>query len=412
LKLALIGTKGMNWGPHVFGGFETAVTELAPRLADAGWDVTIYCRRHLYRSDVLATNVRGVRLRYIGGIESKNLGTMTNGALSVADALRSGSDTIVLFNTGLGWLVPVIRGARCRVLMHLDGLEWRRGKWGWLARRTFELGAQLSAWQADELIADSVEIQRIYEERYGRRGVFIPYGARMVEAISDALLVPYGLTPDSYYLLVTRFVPENNPLFIIREFLKTRARRTLVVLGGNFYNSPYEDEIRQITDPRIRFVGFIPDPDVLFAFYRYSYAYIHGHSVGGTNPTMLEALANSCCVLALDTPFSREMLDGDRYGLYWRREEGDLASRISTIDKDPATVEQYRSIAADRIRGEYNWDRVTSKYLDVLRSLVRKGPQAEEGRACPEGMTGPDTDTKKEAMGSRYRSERVRRLQR
>ena len=389
MKIALIGTKGMNWGPHVFGGFETAVTELAPRLAAAGCEVTIYCRRHLYGGGVLADKVRGARLRYIGGIESKNFGTMTNGVLSVADALRSGTDAIVLFNTGLGCLIPWIRAAGCRALMHLDGLEWQRGKWGWAARRMFELGARISAGSADELIADSREIQRVYANRYGRSGVYIPYGARLVESISDSLLQPYGIEAGSYYLLVTRFVPENNPLFVIEEFLRARTRRSLVVLGGNFYRSAYEEQIRRVEDPRVRFAGFIPDPDLLFAFYRYSYVYIHGHSVGGTNPTMLEALANSCCVLALDTPFSREMLGGDRYGLFWQKEEGDLAGKLSVIDAEPAMVERYRVAAVQRIHGEYNWDRVAGQYLDLVATLVR-GKTSPKQRPVTNGGVGRD----------------------
>jgi len=374
VKIALIGTKGMNWGPHVFGGFETAVTELGPRLAAAGCDVTIYCRRHLYGSGPLAERVNGVRLRYVGGIESKNFGTITNGVLSVADALRSGTDAIVLFNTGLGVLIPAIRRTGCRVLMHLDGLEWQRGKWGWLARRVFELGAHLSARHADELIADAVEIQRVYGERYGRSGQFIPYGARLVDHIGDSLLEPYGIEPGSYYLLVTRFVPENNPLFVIREFLRAQTSRTLVVLGGNFYKSPYEREIREIRDPRVRFAGFIADPDVLYAFYRHSYAYVHGHSVGGTNPTMLEALANSCCVLALDTPFSREMLSGGRYGLFWQRNDGSLRELLSKVDADAGLVRQFREVALSRINGVYDWDSVTSRYLEILRSILPERP--------------------------------------
>jgi len=375
MKIAFIGTKGMNWGTHVFGGFETAVTELGPRLAAAGCDVTIYCRRHLYGSGALAENVNGVHLRYVGGIESKNFGTLTNGVLSVRDALSSRTDAIVLFNTGLGLLIPAIRSAGCRVLMHLDGLEWQRGKWGWLARRVFELGARLSARHANELIADAVEIQRVYRERYGRSGQFIPYGARLVDHISDSLLEPYGIKPGSYYLLVTRFVPENNPLFVIREFLRAQTSRTLVVLGGNFYDSPYEREIREVKDPRVRFVGFIADPDVLYAFYRHSYAYIHGHSVGGTNPTMLEALANSCCVLALDTPFSREMLSEGRYGLFWQRNS--LREVLSKVDADAGLARQYREVARTRIHGVYDWDSVTSRYLEVLRSLSTARPQVD-----------------------------------
>jgi glycosyltransferase involved in cell wall biosynthesis len=404
MKIALIGTKGMNWGPHVFGGFETAVTELAPRLAAAGHDVTIYCRRHLYGGGVLADKVRGTQLRYIGGIESKNFGTMTNGVLSVADALRVGTNTIVLFNTGLGFLIPWIRLAGRRALMHLDGLEWQRGKWGWVARRVFEIGARISAGLADELIADSREIQRVYRSRYGRSGVFIPYGARLTQNISDSLLLPYGIEPGSYYLLVTRFVPENNPLLIIKEFLKTRTKRSLVVLGGNFYKSPYEEQIRQIKDPRVRFVGFIADPDLLYAFYRYSYVYIHGHSVGGTNPTMLEALANSCCILALDTPFSREMLGGDRYGLFWQTLEGELAEKISLLDVDPALVKRYRGAAVERIHDEYNWDRVASQYLNIVGpfSLAPSAPTgnlATYGRSAGVGQREPDVNGRTEAVG-------------
>jgi glycosyltransferase involved in cell wall biosynthesis len=400
VKIALIGTKGMNWGPHVFGGFETAVTELAPRLAAAGCDVTIYCRRHLYGGGFLADRMHGVRLRYVGGIESKNFGTMTNGVLSVADALRSHTDAIVLFNTGLGCLIPWIRATGCRALMHLDGLEWQRGKWGWLARRVFELGARISAGSADELIADSREIQRVYSKRYGRPGVFIPYGARLVDHVSDSLLQPFGIKPRSYYLLVTRFVPENNPLFVIEEFLRARTNRSLVVLGGNFYKSPYEEQIRKIKDPRVHFAGFIADPDLLYAFYRHSYAYIHGHSVGGTNPTMLEALANSCCVLALDTPFSREMLDGDRHGLFWHREDGELAEMVSLVDENPALVERYRRTALERIHGEYNWDHVASRYLELVGSIGR-------GRSLPKQHLGTDGGaavTQQEEVGMNARA--------
>jgi len=395
MRISLVGTKGMNWGPHVFGGFETAVTELGPRLVEAGHEVTIYCRRHLYGAGVLADKVNGVQLRYIGGFESKNFGTMTNGVLSVADALRVGTDAVVLFNTGLGFLIPWIRGAGCRAVMHLDGLEWQRGKWGWVARRTFELGARISARFADELIADSREIQRVYGGRYGRSGVFIPYGARLVQNIRDSQLLPYGVQPGTYYLLVTRFVPENNPLFIIQEFLRARTTRSLVVLGGNFYDSRYEEQIRNIRDSRVCFAGFIADHDLLYAFYRYCYVYIHGHSVGGTNPTMLEALANSCCVLALDTPFSREMLCGDRYGLLWQRKDGELADRVSLLDADPLLVGRYRQSALERIHGEYNWDHVASRYLDVIGNLTTSGPKghgAVDARLVAAGTEEPEVD--------------------
>jgi glycosyltransferase involved in cell wall biosynthesis len=369
MRIAFIGTKGMNVGQDAFGGFETVVTELAPRLVTAGHCVTIYCRKNLYSARALPQEVRGVKLRFVGSIETKSLGTMSNSLLSILLAIQDKSDLVMLFNLGPGIFVPLLKLFGIKVITHLDGIEWERGKWGSLARSMFRLGAFCNVKLANHLIADAQEINRIYRAKYGRDSVVIPYGAEIRNDLSSDRIREYGLQPNGYYLLATRFVPENNPLFIIRNYLRTNSQKPLVVLGSNYYKSRYEAEILQINGDRIRFLGHIPDRKLLYEFYRYSYCYIHGHSVGGTNPTMLEALANSCCVLALRTAFNMEMLKGGEYGFFFNLEAEDFVEKVNFIDSHPDAVDSFKSKAVERILTYYNWESVVNQYRELLVSV-------------------------------------------
>ena len=369
MKIAFIGTKGMNVGNSAFGGFETVVTELAPRLVAAGHTITIYCRKNLYTTETLPTEIRGVHLKFVGSIETKNLGTMSNSLISILHAIRDRIDAVLLFNLGLGIFVPLLQLFGIKVITHLDGIEWERGKWGPLAKSIFQIGAFLNVKLADQLIADAEEIQRIYSVKFHRRPVMIPYGAEIRNDLDPQMIQRFGLCPNSYYLLATRFVPENNPLFIIQNYLRSQSQKPLVVLGRNYYKSEYEAEIRKINDARVLFLGHIADRKSLYEFYRYSYCYVHGHSVGGTNPTLLEALANSCCVLALNTPFNREMLANGEYGRFFDLDADGFVRLFDFLDTHPEIVAAFKEHALKRIVTYYNWDDVTKGYLKLFDSL-------------------------------------------
>jgi len=371
MKVAFIGTKGMNFGNSAFGGFETVVTELAPRLVAAGHTVTIYCRKNLYKNNDWPQEVRGVHLKFVASIETKNLGTMTNSFLSILDAIRDRVDAVLLFNLGLGLFVPLLKLFGIKVITHLDGIEWERGKWGRLAKSTFQTGAFLNVKLADELIADAEEIQKIYSDRFHCQPTMIPYGAEIRTDHDTKMIQNLGLSAHSYYLLATRFVPENNPLFIIRNYLQSQSQRPLVVLGKNYYNSAYESEIREIDDPRVLFLGHVADRKSLYEFYKYSYCYIHGHSVGGTNPTMLESLANSCCILALNTPFNKEMLGDGEFGRFFDLDPDSFAKQLDFIDTHPEIVAALREKALTRITTYYNWESVTDSYLKLFEKICK-----------------------------------------
>ena len=369
MKIGFIGTKGMNFGEDAFGGFETVVTELGPRLVVAGHEVTIYCRKKLYSTKVFPHAIKGVKLKFLTSIETKNLGTMSNSLLSIFSAIKSGTEIIFLFNISLGIFIPLFKLFNIKVVTNLDGVEWKRGKWGTLAKLIFRIGAFLNVKLADILISDCHEIKKIYVQKFKRDSLVIPYGAGIRNDLDVKRIQQFGLKPNNYFLLATRFIPDNNPLFIIKSYLKSNTERPLVVLGKNYYKSKYEMEIKKCKDPRVLFIGHVSDRKLLYEFYKYSYCYIHGHSVGGTNPSLLEALANSCCVLALNTPFNKEVLHGGKFGLYFELRMDALVEKINFLDRNPVIVKSFKGKAIERIKAYYNWGSITEKYLEFLELL-------------------------------------------
>jgi glycosyltransferase involved in cell wall biosynthesis len=368
-KIAFIGTKGFNFGEDAFGGFETVITELAPRFVKKGYDVTVYCRKKLYKTKNFPDKIDGVNLKFLGSVETKNFGTLSNSFAAVLSAIKNKTDVVFFFNIGLGIYIPLLKLFGIKVVTNLDGIEWERSKWSKLAKLMFKTGAYFNVKMADVLIADAEAIRQIYKKKFNRDSIVISYGAELIDNIPFSLLEKYDIKENNYYLLATRFIPENYPKFIIEEFVKTKTDKELVVLGKNYYGSEYENSIKNINDPRVKFLGHIANRKELLAFYRYSYCYMHGHSMGGTNPTMLEAMANSSAILALDTVFNREMLDNENFGLYFNLNDQSLIEKISFMDENPELAAEMKSKTTERIKHYYNWDLMEKKYYKMLESL-------------------------------------------
>jgi glycosyltransferase involved in cell wall biosynthesis len=371
MKIAFIGTKGINIKETSFGGFETVITELAPRFVKNGHEVIVYCRTKLYKPDVYPKEIDGVQLKFLTSIETKNFGTMTHSFLAVLHSIVNGYEVAFLFNLGLGIYIPLLKLFGIKIITNLDGVEWERSKWSGLAKLMFKFGAYLNVKFADIIVSDAKEIREIYLKEFNRDSVVIPYGAEIRNDLSSESIEKFGLTPQSYWLLSTRFIPENNPLFVIKSFLKANSNKKLVVLGKNYYNSTYEREIKKINDPNVLFLGHLSDRKVLLEFYKFSYGYIHAHSVGGTNPSMLEALANSSCILAHDNVFNKEMLDNGKYGMFFILDETDFVNKLIYLENNSSIVKEFKLKAPERIISYYNWESVSKKYLEFI-NLLRK----------------------------------------
>jgi glycosyltransferase involved in cell wall biosynthesis len=368
MKIAIIGSRGY---PYVYSGYETFVGELAPRLVARGHDVTIYCHRGLFKIHPNAVN--GVHLKYIPSINSKNLSQVTNSFLATLNVCLNPFDVVFYVNSANGpfGLITKIFGKQTAI--NVDGLEWLRPKWKGLGAKYFYTASKLATKLFDVVVADSDRMAEIYQKKFGAESVVIAYGENLSQSQKPELLQMFGLTPDEYYLVVGRLIPDNNAAEIVRGFAQSQTKRKLVIVGDVPYKDAYAKSLKKTEDPRIVFTGYVRDADVLRELYCNSFVYIHGHEFGGTNPTLLKALASGCCVLALDTIFSHEVLKDEEHGIYFSKDAMKISQIINRIDNDTVTVQMFREKARRRITERYTWDRIVDQYETLFKKLIEKG---------------------------------------
>lgn len=271
-----------------------------------------------------------------------------------------------------------IRKLGGKVYLNPDGHEWMRAKWSAPIRKYWKISEQMMVKHSDFIICDSVNIEKYIKESYGKYTpdtTFIAYGADTAKSIlqpCDEKLVNWykekNVTPNEYYLVVGRFVPENNYETMIREFMKSDTDKDFVIITNVAGNAFYEN-LREATnfesDPRIKFVGTVYDQELLKKIREDAFAYFHGHEVGGTNPSLLEALATTNLNLLLDVGFNREV--GEDGALYWSKELGDLAQLINDADHmETEEIEKMSALARKRIEDCYSWEYICDKYEKVF----------------------------------------------
>lgn len=365
-SVAIIGTRGY---PSYYGGFETAVRKLAPYLADAGWQVTVYGRPGTAVSDGASADSR-VESRVTRGIESKSLSTLSFGLTASVDAITRRKPSVALvMNVANGYYLPLFRARGIPTLVNVDGIEWDREKWGRVAKAMFRTGAALTARFGTELVFDAIAIGDRWRSEFGREGTFIPYGGTP----SYSPTPPLGLEAGSYALMVARFVPENT----VPEFLQ--AAQTLaedhpvLLVGSSGYGGDIDAAAKRLseTHPNIRWLGHVSDDSLLFSLFQHAGAYFHGHSVGGTNPALVQAMACGAPVIARDTVYNREVL-GDK-GMFVAPDPESITTAVRTMLRDRHSQDRARANARQRSSEHYTWELVCSRYEQALSELVGKG---------------------------------------
>ena len=369
MKLAILGSRGF---PSTYGGYETLVRHLAPAWVRQGHDVTVYCRTRPERSFI-----DGVRCKWTPGRESKNLSTLSFGASSHIDAMVRGYDAVLVLNVANGFFLPLLRARRIPTVVNTDGIEWERGKWSPRARQVFYRGAVMTARHADVLVADSQAIASIWKRLFDVSPKFIPYGAPVVTEPGDDRIVSLGLERRAYALVVARLIPENNVELTLDALDLMRERCPAVVVGTANYASPLESRLRDLDrDGQLRWLGHVKDQDLLTQLWANCGAYVHGHSVGGTNPALLQALGAGAPTLALSTEFNREVIG--REDQLFPKQAAALAQKLTSLLADPASQDclaaRGRAIVAER----YMWEDVYTAYLDALEEA--RSRRAGRGR--------------------------------
>jgi len=364
MKIALIGTRGV---PANYGGFETCVEELGRRLVDMGHEVTVYCRKGYYKEKL--PGYLGMRLVYLPNLAMKSLDTLSHTFVSMLHAIGKDYDVLMVFNAANSpaLLFPRLLGKR--IAINTDGLEWKRGKWGTLAKKYYKLSEWVSTKLADRVVADSRGIQDYYRETYGTDSTFIAYGAYPGKSTDPGKLKRFGLEKGEYFLQVTRFEPENNPLLTMRAFKRLKTGKKLLLVGGARYESVYSREMKKEAGEGIVLPGPIYDREVLDEIWCNCYAYVHGNEVGGTNPALLQTMANGCFTIAIDVSFSRDVLGN--CGIFFNKDVSDLADKMQWAEDNPHLLGDYKRRAAKRIEKEYSWDSVARDYERLFMSLMK-----------------------------------------
>ena len=265
-----------------------------------------------------------------------------------------------------------------KVFVNPDGHEWLRAKWSKPVRKYWKISEKLMVKHADLLVCDSVNIEKYIKntyKKYNPNTTFIAYGAETRKSKlkdNDKKLIEWykekGLNKKEYYLVVGRFVPENNYETMIKEFMKSKSKKNFAIITNvnDKFLAELESKLHYSNDSRIKFVGTVYDKELLMKIRENSYAYFHGHEVGGTNPSLLEALGSTELNLLLDVGFNKEVaLDS---ALYWNKKDGNLARLINKADNmDKKEISKLSVKAKNRIKDAYSWEYISDRYKEIFK---------------------------------------------
>jgi glycosyltransferase involved in cell wall biosynthesis len=358
----ILGIRGI---PAAHGGFETFAERLAPWLRDRGWRVTVYCQGSdtgkMYEDDWEGIHRIHIPVR-LGGAA----GTIEFDVKSARDAMRR-SGTLLTLGYNTGFLSMALRARGRTNVINMDGLEWKRAKYSKGARGYLWVNERFAAAAGDILIADHPEIAVHLATRADkRRIVVIPYGSERIETGDATLLGTLGLEPGRFMTLIARPEPENSVLEIVQAVSAKPRGVKLALLGKYAPTHAYQAKVLEAAGPDVVFTGAIYDKPMLAALRHHSLAYLHGHQVGGTNPSLVEALGAGNAVIAHDNPFNR-WVAGDA-GLYFT-DVAQCGAQIDRLVDDPGLRDSLRAAAVRRWEAEFTWPAILSQYEELLGSV-------------------------------------------
>jgi len=369
IRIGMLGTRGV---PASYSGFETCVEELGARLAARGHDVTVYCR--VPHVTYKGSAYRGMRLVKLPTIRSKHLDTITHSLLSAAHALSQRYDITLFFNVGCSVVTWIPRLARQRVVLNVDGLDWKRKKWGRFARWYIRASERWATRFPHRVVTDSRRVQEYYLARYGAPSpTYIAYGAEPTIVPPGRYLEQYGLVPGRYILFVGRLVPENCAHHLVESFAELATDFRCVIVGDAPYAVTYINELRATTDPRVIFTGYLFGEG-----YRElaanAYCFVETSEVGGTHPALLEAMALGRCVVVNDTPENLETIADAGFSYEGSVGAPSLRTVLERLLKDEAIVQEFGGRARARVREHYSWESVTDAYEQLFHELLSEAP--------------------------------------
>lgn len=360
LKLTILGTRGV---PARHGGFETFAEKISLYLSSQGWEVSVYCQEDGL-GVITESHWNGIRRIHIPVNREGAAGTVIFDWKATRHALSQDGLFLTLgYNTAIFNLMQCVKGQTN--VINMDGIEWRRDKWGVIAKTWFWLNERAGCWFGSHLIADHPKIKDHLSTRVNAKKItMIPYGGDEITDADSSLLAPYGVEPGKYSVIIARPEPENSFLEMVQAFSRSPRNHKLVVLG-NFTpaSNAFHRQVMDAASAEVVFPGAIYEAPVVQALRFFSRFYLHGHRVGGTNPSLVEAMGAGCAVIAHDNHFNRWVAGPE--AAYFK-DESVCAALFDHLLTDDAAVEQMKAASRARFHERFTWDQVLREYEKLL----------------------------------------------
>lgn len=356
----ILGTHGV---PAAYGGFETAAQEVGLFLVDKGWRVVMYCQVP-GRGPITEDTWKGMERVNIPIDTEGWRGTSKFDLICIRHAVKH-QDLCLTFGYNTGLFQTIQRVKRVPNVVNMDGIEWSRKRWGWPRQAILYVNERIAAIVGNHLIADHPEIEVYLRTRARARKIStITYGAHTVSDAPTGPIEDLGLEPGKYSTLVCRPIPENSILELVQGYSRRQRGHQLVVVGTYEPDvDPYHRAVMDAASDEVLFPGAIYDPDRLQAVRFHGVAYLHGHTVGGTNPSLVEAMGAGNAVLAHDNAYNRWVAqDG---ALYFETSD-DVSERLDEMLDSPAKLADLRAAARRRHAEEFTWEHVAGQYEELL----------------------------------------------
>ena len=368
MKIALLGTRGV---PASYSGFETCVEQLGQRLVERGHDVTVYCRSHHITYE--GSQYKGMRLVKLPTIANKYLDTMVHSFISSIHALPQRYDVAMYFIAGNSPVTWIPRLVRTKTLLNVDGLDWKREKWPTAAKKYIQFAEYLATKLPNGYITDSEVVQNYYQDRFGSKPPYIPYGSEVELLPPGETLQKFGLEPNNYILFVGRLVPENCAHHIVDAFRQLDTDLKCVIVGDAAYAEEYIASLkaRARNDPRIVFTGYVFGKGY-HELGSNAHIFVESSGVGGTHPALTEAMAFGNYVVVNDTPENLETIGEAGLSYNGRLGFDSLKQILQELIVNPAKVDQYKHMAQTRAQSCYSWESVTDSYERLFYQICHQ----------------------------------------
>lgn len=376
-SLLILGTRGI---PACHGGFETFAEKLALFLVRRGWHVAVYCQNDLPKGDpgrgerFTTSQWNGVELIHVDVPATGPKATLLFDWFCVRDAADRSGVALVLGYNGAVFL-PYLRLAGAKILTNMDGIEWKRPKWSLAVRAWFWVNEWIAAWSSQRLVADHPAIADHLATRRPRSAIAtIPYGGDPITAAPSGPIRALGLEPRGYVTSIARIEPDNNILTMVEAFSRKKRGVKLVILGTLSEANPYHRAVQAAASDEVQFPGAIYDHAVLASLRFHARAYLHGHTVGGTNPSLVEALWAGNAVFAHDNPFNRGTAGPDQF--YFA--DADAFERlIEDVLADDRPLRLAGHAARVRATEYFSWTQILETYESELQALGKFAEQPQ-----------------------------------